>query len=80
MKRLLFALLAFAPLITISSCESGDRYERHPGVRLRRSDHVYANENYGDPARRRERRSSQPFRSAGGKLQRFFTGRDTISH
>jgi hypothetical protein len=80
MKRFLLGFLAITPFLTISGCGSNDRYERHPGVRLRRSDHLYANETYGDPARRRERGGSQPFRKAGGKLQKFFTGRDTISH
>ena len=68
--------LIAAALLLAPGCASD---ERHPGVRLRRSDSLYAREDYGDPARRRQRDADQPFRSIGGKLQRFFTGRDTIS-
>ncbi len=70
MKRHPFSLLAAAALLAAFSGCAAD--ERHPGVRLHRSDALYAHEDYGDPERRRRHDESQPFQHVGSTLKRLF--------
>ena len=64
MTRRLFPLLLLASALLLPGCATNEA-RSNPGVRLRRSDALYAGETYGDSARRRKPTESGRFRIFG---------------